>query len=162
MLAKSLRRFVKWRRIQKRSSMLHRSIFVTLILICAQAVEARAISTRATANRTQVFADAADYVSGRNKMAKDGLDWTESCCEKTEIGCRQTIRGVTRVNLRPIYNGEPGRSYFSMPAPMYEATGSARSTLQIDPRDIQQLGPGTIQLDPSRIQSGPTLQPQRR
>jgi hypothetical protein len=142
--------------------MLQRSILVALILICAQNVDARAISIRATPNVARVLADTAAYINGRKAIVNDELDRSGSCSEKNEIGCRQTIRGVTQVNLRPIYNGEPGRSYFSMPAPMYEATGSATGTLQIDPRDIQQLGPGTIQLDPTRIQSGPTIQPERR
>ena len=93
-----------------------------------------------------------------NNEASKNDDWCEvfageCCCDQNEIGCRTDRRGVTRVNLRPIYNGAPTTSFPILPPEI-----SRPGILQVRPGDLQIIplpppspsgGNHQLQLDPN-------------
>jgi hypothetical protein len=77
-------------------------------------------------------------------LPSHGREWTAchdaafgtaaKCCGESEIGCRVSRRGVTKIELWPIYNGNPAAAYSS---PVLSEKTTSFSTLRLDGNEIK-------------------------
>src|SRR5260221_12357739 len=97
--------------------MIHRSIFATLVLLCGQAAVDASVGSMS--NRSPTSVETETRVDGPTASRSETFEGATRCCAKCDIGCRTTTRGVTRIDLCPIYNDAPVQSFYGAPVPSF-------------------------------------------
>jgi hypothetical protein len=107
-------------------------LLATTTLVCAGRVHAGATSLGIARNSLTNQLGVAAHVDRRRPCDDGGLGIRTKCCDESQIGCRMTKRGVTWIELSPIF-GEPVRA----------------NGVRVGPRETTFFG--TLQLDQNEI-----------
>jgi hypothetical protein len=107
-------------------------LFAAITLICAGHVDAGVTSQGIMGNSLTKRLGLAAQADGRRPCDDGGLGIRAKCCDESQIGCRNIKRGVTWIELSPIF-GEPVRV----------------NGVRVGPRETTFFG--TLQLDQNEI-----------